>query len=270
MPAVLVQKAFMRQANQDPALALSFPGAVTPGNTVFVSCVSYAGVANQYTIVDNQGNTYVRDFMVPTDGSSSVTHICFWRCDNVKATGTFTVTFDGNASSADLYIAEFSGLAGGAPDAHKSGRTSGTDFPGSQSLTPTQAADLFITIYDFGGNQSGSTVSISPNTPDAFTLIDTEPDGSAYNGGGWAYLAATAGDSAAKSVNAWTHALGDTSQIASWSITAYKTGVAGPSNPPQQLLPDADLATTGWSTAPLWSKVDEIPAGGDVISAVSS
>ena len=30
------------------------------------------------------------------------------------------------------------------------------------------------------------------------------------------------------------------------------------------------MIATGWSTAPLWSKLDEETAGGDVISAVSS
>lgn len=35
----------------------------------------------------------------------------------------------------------------------------------------------------------------------------------------------------------------------------------------QQLRPDADLAVAGWTTAPLWSKVDEAVAGGDVITS---
>jgi hypothetical protein len=42
------------------------------------------------------------------------------------------------------------------------------------------------------------------------------------------------------------------------------------STPPQTLRPDADLATTGWSTAPLWSKIDESTAGGDTITGVAS
>lgn len=35
--------------------------------------------------------------------------------------------------------------------------------------------------------------------------------------------------------------------------------------PPQILYPDSDVTTTGWTTTPLWSKVDEASAGGDVI-----
>ena len=51
------------------------------------------------------------------------------------------------------------------------------------------------------------------------------------------------------------------------------TGVAaypGPATPPQQIRPDADTATGGWTTAPLWSKVDEASAGGDVITGTAS
>ena len=40
--------------------------------------------------------------------------------------------------------------------------------------------------------------------------------------------------------------------------------------PPQQIRPDADNATGGWTTAPLSSKVDEASAGGDVITATSA
>lgn len=38
----------------------------------------------------------------------------------------------------------------------------------------------------------------------------------------------------------------------------------------QKLRPDADLATSGWTTAPLWSKIDEDSADGTVITGVAS
>lgn len=38
----------------------------------------------------------------------------------------------------------------------------------------------------------------------------------------------------------------------------------------QKLRPDADLATTGWNTAPLWSKIEEETADGTVITGVAS
>ena len=40
--------------------------------------------------------------------------------------------------------------------------------------------------------------------------------------------------------------------------------------PMVSVRPDADTTTTGWTTTPLWSKVDEASAGGDVISATAS
>jgi hypothetical protein len=39
---------------------------------------------------------------------------------------------------------------------------------------------------------------------------------------------------------------------------------------PQILRPDADLDASTWTTAPLWSKLDETPAGGDVVTATAS
>lgn len=38
----------------------------------------------------------------------------------------------------------------------------------------------------------------------------------------------------------------------------------------QTLYPDADVDTGDWVTTPLWSKVDEVTAGGDVISSTAS
>lgn len=40
--------------------------------------------------------------------------------------------------------------------------------------------------------------------------------------------------------------------------------------PPQTIRPDADIVTTGWATAPLWSKIEEASADGTVISGTAS
>jgi len=40
--------------------------------------------------------------------------------------------------------------------------------------------------------------------------------------------------------------------------------------PPQTLRPDADIVTTGWATAPLFSKINETSADGTVITATAS
>lgn len=42
---------------------------------------------------------------------------------------------------------------------------------------------------------------------------------------------------------------------------------AGGAAPVQFLRPDSDIDVAGWTTAPLWSKIDEVtPADGDFIS----
>ncbi len=38
----------------------------------------------------------------------------------------------------------------------------------------------------------------------------------------------------------------------------------------QTLRPDADVTTTGWTPTPLWSRLDETPAGADIVSATAS
>jgi hypothetical protein len=40
--------------------------------------------------------------------------------------------------------------------------------------------------------------------------------------------------------------------------------------PPQKLRPDADTTTTGWTSTPLWSKIEEEAADGTVITGVAS
>lgn len=59
-----------------------------------------------------------------------------------------------------------------------------------------------------------------------------------------------------------------------WTTSAPFSHLAIALAPPdavmQKLRPDADIATTGWSTAPLWSKIEEESADGTVISAVAS
>jgi len=39
---------------------------------------------------------------------------------------------------------------------------------------------------------------------------------------------------------------------------------------PQQIRPDADTDASTWTTTPLWSKIDEVTAGGDVITATAA
>jgi len=66
-----------------------------------------------------------------------------------------------------------------------------------------------------------------------------------------------------------------TDGVMSWSWTtsgpnSHVAVAAIPAPTGQQLRPDADITTTGWSSTPLWSKIDEDPAGGDVITGTAS
>ena len=64
-------------------------------------------------------------------------------------------------------------------------------------------------------------------------------------------------------------AVGDDSNAIDCSLEAAQITVYF--NPPLQAFrPDADIVTTGWATAPLWSKIEEVSADGTVISGVAS
>lgn len=60
----------------------------------------------------------------------------------------------------------------------------------------------------------------------------------------------------------------------SWTGSSGYTGAAvaylSATGPPQTLRPDADVTTTGWTTTPLWSKIEETSADGTVITATAS
>jgi hypothetical protein len=66
----------------------------------------------------------------------------------------------------------------------------------------------------------------------------------------------------------WT--LSSSATADNWAGVAVSYIDPGGGASPQQVRPDGDLATTGWTTTPLWSKVDEASAGGDVISATAA
>ena len=61
----------------------------------------------------------------------------------------------------------------------------------------------------------------------------------------------------------------DVGDVPTGPAGTWTDGAGGP--PPQQVRPDADVTTTGWTTAPLYSKVDEAVADdGDFITSTAS
>jgi hypothetical protein len=68
-----------------------------------------------------------------------------------------------------------------------------------------------------------------------------------------------AGTSTQSSLTGTTDDADDPTGWASWA-----------SDPPQTVRPDADIVTTGWATAPLWSKIEETSPDGTVITATAA
>ena len=92
----------------------------------------------------------------------------------------------------------------------------------------------------------------------AFVLDVTIAEGTAFNGIGVGHedLAGATGSTS----RTLTSSIADVYVSALLEINPAATGT------PQKVRPDADTAVGTWATAPLWSKVDEASAGGDVIT----
>jgi hypothetical protein len=62
-------------------------------------------------------------------------------------------------------------------------------------------------------------------------------------------------------------AASDSTSLQEPSMYVVYTAAGGPA---QTVRPDADVTTTGWTTTPLWSKIEETSADGTVITATAS
>jgi len=159
--------------------------------------------------------------------------------------GTYNVvvTLNGlDASHVSVYVADGCDSSGFTTEQHAASTGTGAGV----SLLDTVVGDIIIDslcidatghspIAAGGGTNANGTLS-------SFCTFGTQ-----------AYNAVGSGDAPSWS---WTGSA-DYSYVA----VAFQALVV----PPQQVRPDADVTTTGWSTAPLWDKVDESSADGTVI-----
>jgi hypothetical protein len=123
------------------SLALSFPSKTSTGDSILVA-FDYRASATPSTVTDSQGNTFAAvGYAVTSPGGA---HASVYAAKNVKGgADTVTVTLS-SASSIDLYLAEYSGVAtvntvdAWAGAAGKAGAVS------SGNATTTAAGDLIF------------------------------------------------------------------------------------------------------------------------------
>ena len=124
----------------------------------------------------------------------------------------------------------------------------GGSFQQEVTLPDAVAGDFLVDIISVDGNQTAS-LGVNPGLPGGSDVQGL----SSFATLGTQWGVASGGDTVG-----W-----DWSSAADNSMVAV--GFQAPVIPPQKVYPDADVTTTGWSTAPLWSKVEEVSADGTVI-----
>lgn len=153
----------------------------------------------------------------------------------------------------------------------------GDDF-GKHGIYVFEGVDQ-TTTFRTAQTNSGSGTSSSRTVPDVVTddyVLDViSLDGSGHNAVAGAdqteeYDTTVAGCETASSTQAgasggvmswtWTTSC-DFSHVATALISSFVS---------QAIRPDADVTTTGWTTTPLWSKIEEESADGTVITATAS
>jgi hypothetical protein len=100
-----------------------------------------------------------------------------------------------------------------------------------------------------------------------FTTLANPQDGTRARSAAFGYQIMSGGSGATVSAGAFGNTASSLTPPTA-SIATFKVAATGP--PPQTLRPDADTDADSWTTTPLWSKVDEASAGGDVITATAS
>jgi hypothetical protein len=167
-----------------------------------------------------------------------------------------TISLAGNDG---IWIAqEFSGIASSPLDQAPAGTTdsAATNHTSGTTGTTAQADEVLIGLHGNAGNQAyTATGGYTQQPAGGITAFGSFQLAMQY------LIVAATGTYA----STCTTAAGANSNNL---IATFK----GSTTPPtvQTLRPDADTTTTGWTTTPLWSKIEETSADGTVITATAS
>lgn len=234
------------QTNGAENNVVAFPGPVTSGNLLIVavdSDVEGGGVS------DNLGHTWTPlGTPIHTDDDQ---YLAWWYAIALTS-GTPTVTYSGSGSFRAIIVAEFATDSGSLTlvEATNQELVSGGTAFSSPAATAVNPGSLFLGA---AGSDNGSTGDYSAVSPGAIA-VQQAFSGTDRLGLQWFEQGPGTDTVDWTSANPFSGAVG---------IAVFGGGI-------QQIRPDADIATTGWATAPLWSKVDESSPDGTVITATAS
>lgn len=227
-------------------------GGFAAGSLLVFWCTCQDGTFDVTSIADTHSNTYtvLSATRITLGGSAAV--LAYGFLTNAVAAGdaiTATITNTGGA----IQVAEFSGVASGPFDvSQKASIAFDTAFSSGATATTAQADELV-----FGGNYANNSgVAFAPGS--GFTEIDDAAFFTSWDAQTqYKVVSATGAQTSTATASAAVAGLA--------AVATFKGATA-----PQTLRPDADTVTTGWATAPLFSKVNEASADGTVITATAS
>lgn len=176
---------------------------------------------------------------------------CYYLKSPTSGSHDLTVTFVSGGFQIRLVVYALSGAHQTTPLRTQNGAGADTGTSSSHAISGFSAGDYAIDVMHIDGT-SHNPVKGTDQTYDY--ALDTAISGQEFRGS----------DNTTNGTMSWT-----------WTTSGPNTHFAAAVIPsggaaPQQLRPDADTDADSWTTAPLWSKVDEASAGGDVITATAS
>lgn len=243
----------------------SYPSATYSNDKLYICFVTSAiatGTAPTCTGISGGGLTWVE---IGTAGGitysgtgNAVRRIQAFRAlvSSGASTGALTISMDGTSTGCHACVVEMDGID-----------TSGSNGAGAIVQSGTDSA-----FSETSGAVTLSSFADSLNRPLAFFSHRTAE--STTEGIGYTNLDDGTGSSPAQgSMTEWLSDGTDTSPTASWSTSSdwggFAVEVKATSVSLQEACPDADIVTTGWSTAPLYSKINDA-SDATVITATAS
>lgn len=149
----------------------------------------------------------------------------------------------------------------------------GTSFTGVATSSPIDGTPLGPTGVATAAWSSGSYSIAAGSVIVAMCLVEAAVSNTPTSPSTEAWQRVGAGDAVALEYRIETSA-GSYAVAGTWGSATKNTNVSVAylvsAAVPQTLRPDADIVTTGWATAPLWSKIEESAADGTVITATAS
>jgi len=250
--AYTTKKASGSAAGGTSIVITSPAGGFSAGNLLVFWATCADSTFDVTGIADTHSNSYtVLSATRITFGGTAAVMAYGLLTNAVPAADTITATITNTGGA--IQVAEFSGIASSPFDvSQKASIPFDTAFSSGATSATSQADELVV-----GGNFANTfTATFTPTG--GYSEIDEAAFFTSWNAQ-MQYLVVAATGAQTSTATAST-AVSGLAAVATFKGSAV----------PQTLRPDADIVTTGWATAPLFSKINESSADGTVITATAS